>query len=395
MDKVPELLQLSRENKARFFIQFGGQGNSFLLEMKALYSKWPELEDFFQTVFLAIHDFLERPDIERDREKFYPYGFDLKKWLNNEDLPPSEYLYTAPISFPSNMITQLAYYYLVDKMGLNMKEILANTVALTGHSQGLQAAVAVGLGKSGDEFLEIAYKFIKWFAVAGYMMQDVYGIVKVPPEMEEKSVEMDGQKPTCMVVCSGMKQKDLQQLLDDFNRQNSHYHLEIALYNSPTFFVLSGHLPNIFYFRKEHFDLWQEKNWGWNYLDVSAPFHRDGYVSDAAPRLLNDEVSLEIPYLGKDLVVPVISYYTGKNLQTKGHLIPLMTFTLIDKPLYWKKAIAPLLNDQSITHVLDFGPGKISSMLTKSYLNKESPVQVLSVTGSTGVKKALKEAVLE
>lgn len=388
--KTPELLQLARKGKAKFFIQFGGQGTSYLRQLKDLYNKWPEMQDYFQASFTAINKIMARPDIQETKHIFFPYGFDLEKWIRGEDVPPLEYLTSAPISFPCNQITQLAYYHLLDIKCLHMQEVLEHTKAATGHSQGLQAAVAIALGKYKYDFLEILSNFVQWFGVAGFYLQRSYGIIKIEDDVANRSYALDHQKPTPMCVVAGMTFDELNELVEHFNDSHNGSPLTISLHNGPQIFVLSGHGVDIFLFREEYYAYWNEKKWSWNYLDVSAPFHRDDFVAFALPLIMRDRVSELFNYQGKDLTLPVISFYDGKNLQEAGSLNPILTTTMAIKPLYWDKAVHTLLEDEEITHVLDFGPGKISSMLTKNLMGERlKNLQIIAITGSTAVKKLL------
>lgn len=389
---IPYLLKEAQANRAKFFLQFGGQGTSYLRQLKDLYTKWPQTHEYFETAFEAIAKTMSRPDVQETRHIFFPYGFDLKKWILGEDIPSLEYLTSAPLSFPSNQITQLAYYYLLDVEGFDMAEVLDHSVAVTGHSQGLQAAVAIALGKHKQDFLEVLSNFVQWFGVAGFLLQRAYGIAIMDDAIKEISYQLDRQLPTAMVTISGMSLEQLKELVTNFNETQDIAPLTISLHNGPQLFVLCGHAADLFLFRKHYHSLWQEKNWSWSYLDVSAPFHRDDFFQFALPQLMNDEVSKLFPYSGKDLVLPVISFYDGKNLQEHGELNLLLTKTMALMPLYWSKAIAPLFHDSTITHILDFGPGKISSMLTKSLLADANtkPLEMIAITGSTAIKKLLK-----
>lgn len=385
---VPELLKQARKNEVKFFLQFGGQGTSYLRQMKDLYVKWPQMKDYFHTAFEAIAKMMTRPDIQETRHIFFPYGFHLEKWIMGENVPPFEYLTSAPVSFPCNQITQLAYYYLLDKEGLDMQEVLAHTSATTGHSQGLQAAVAIALGRYKDDFLDILWRFVQWFGVAGFLLQRAYGIAEIDDDILNRSYALDNQAPSSMCVVAGMNYDQLNELVEKFNNTHDVAPLTISLHNGPELFVLCGHGDDMFQFREYYYSLWAENNWAWNYLDVSAPFHRDDFFAYALPQLINDDISKLFPFTGKDLVVPVISFYDGQNLQEKEDLNLILTETMAFKPLYWEKAIHPLFEDKDITHVLDFGPGKISSMLTKNLLG-ENKKQVIAITGSTNVKKLL------
>ncbi len=387
---TPALLRLARSHKAKFFIQFGGQGNSFLPELRILYSKWPELQEYFQVAFEAVQAIMRRPDVQEDLHVHYPYGFALQNWLEQRDVPPTPYLFTSPISFTGTQITQLAYVYLLNARGFHINEILSHTRAVTGHSQGMQSALALALGKENNDFLELMSGFTQWFGVAGYLMQKTYGIAKLEEEIIRESTEMDRQPPTPMCVISGPEEKQLQEYIDKFNQNKKLPEIEIALFNGPTLFVLSGDPLHLFRFRQRHLQIWKQHKWTWNYLDVSAPFHRKGFISHAVDLIIHDNVARFFPYRGSDLRLPLISYYDGSNFQQKGELAPLMIQTLAERQLYWIKAIHPLFTDPDITHILDLGPGKISALLTKSLLRDPAP-EMISVTGSTGIKKILQE----
>ena len=61
---TPLLLRQAQQKRAHFFLQFGGQGNSYFMEMKRLYKSHPELSDFFGYCFDALEEGMAFKDIK-------------------------------------------------------------------------------------------------------------------------------------------------------------------------------------------------------------------------------------------------------------------------------------------------------------------------------------------
>ncbi|MFN3604956.1 MAG: hypothetical protein ACK4UJ_09630 [Leptonema sp. (in: bacteria)] len=393
---IPYFLSEGRRNK-KFFIQFGGQGNSFLKELQILYEQ-KDLKEFFDVAFDAIQFCLSREDIKSELDIYYPKGFPLKAWLEKKETPAENYLSNCTITFPGNQITQLGTLYLFTKYGYEPDEFLNYVHSTTGHSGGLQASVIFALGKKGKDLLNIIYKFIIWYTIAAYHAQKAYGFPQVDKELLEWSLTYDRHHPYPMVVVAGMEFEEISTLIEKFHNcypEVNEFPLKISLINGKNIFVVTGHAKDLVSFRREFYSLFLEKKIQWNYVPVSIPFHRSDTMKEKIIDFFNDEACKSLGITGKDLKIPVISFTDGSNLQYKENIPVYLADIMMNQVLYWEKSISPLLSSQShIDYVLDFGPGKITTILTKTalqYYGLLDRVSVISFVGRSGISQMLKK----
>lgn len=393
---IPFFLSEGRRGK-RFFVQFGGQGNSFLKEMQILYER-EELKEFFEVAFDAINYCLNRNDIKSESKTFYPEGFPLKDWLEKKKLPTESYLSLCTITFPGNQITQLGNFYLFIKNGYDPDEFLNYVHSTTGHSGGLQASVIFALGKKGKELLEIIYKFIIWYTVAGYHSQKAYGFHKIPDDLLNWSLLHDKHHPYPMAVVANIEFDQLSSLIENFHGRYPEvieFPIKISLINGKNIFVITGHSKDLILFRKEFYSYFIQNKIQWNYIPVSIPFHRFDTMKEKIFDFYEDPACKNLSITGKDLKIPVISFTNGENLQNIENIPVYLADVMMNQVLYWEKSISPLLNEENqIDYVLDFGPGKITTILTKNAIqnlkNKEK-VSIISFVGRSGISHILKK----
>lgn len=384
---TPHLLRQAQQNKAHFFLQFGGQGNSYFMEMKRLYKSHPELSDFFGYCFEALKEGMAYKDIRNS--DIFPHGFALNEWLEEKNQPPVEYLSHCSISLPGVEITQLAYYFLLVKAGYSSAELLKHTAGLTGHSQGVLSAVYVALGLEGDAVKEAIRKHVLFLLFGGFRCQEIYPIRVLPEEIRTESLKLDLQLPTPMAATSGISLKRLQEILDIYNKNlPEEFSVTVSLINTDELFVISGREEDIFQIRKETEREFEENKYRWSYLDISAPFHCH-MMPDALIKFREDLDRIGYNYRGSDLKVPVYSTHDGKNLQEMDKIGEHLFLLQSSLSLNWPLSIAELKRNKEVTHVIDFGPGKISSIFTQQILNESSPVEIISAANKRGLKQLL------
>eukprot|EP01043_Picozoa_sp_COSAG02_P016359 COSAG02_NODE_717_length_18070_cov_20.762700_8_plen_259_part_00 len=95
----------------------------------------------------------------------FEHGFDVLRWAqgSKEDGMPLSYLNSVAVSMPLTLVIQLATYLFCwekcdNDFGLNGETFVDGA---TGHSQGLAAAMVVGLGCTLDNFHKEAIRFAK------------------------------------------------------------------------------------------------------------------------------------------------------------------------------------------------------------------------------------------
>lgn len=391
---LPALLEKAKSGEARFYVQFGGQGNSFLKEMQILYER-PELREFFDVCFQAIHDCLARPDIREDFALYYPRGLPLKEWLEKTTRPHDEDLYLCTITFAGNQITQLASYVACVLGGYTPAAFYPYVSSGTGHSGGLQASVFSALGLEGKALLDAVYTFIVWYTIAGFHSQRAYGFPVVPPDVLEEIVKLEREPPRPMAVSAGPSTEELQALIDEFNRSGPYesFPVEISLINTRHINVLTGHSGDLGRFRLKYLSLFEEKGYTWNFVNVSIPFHRPDSMGPKIQGFFDDPACKAFPFAGRDLKYPIHSFYDGTDLRTMGWLGEYLADVMMSMPLYWEKSLRGLLEDPTITHILDFGPGKVTTILTKTILEERGrSAEIHSAVGRAGIRKMLESS---
>ncbi len=394
---LPVLLEGARAGQNRFFVQFGGQGNSFLKEMQILYER-PELSSFFDVCFEAIDHCLRREDIREVADQFYPRGFPLKQWLEKTIRPDDEDLYLCTITFAGNQITQLGSYIAAVAGGYRPEVFYPYISSGTGHSGGLQASVFSALGLEGQDMLEAVYRFIVWYTIAGFHAQRAYGFHDVPADVMERIFEVEREAPRPMAVVTGPTTEELQEYVDAFNRSGPYesFPVRISLVNTDNINVVTGHAADLARFRLQYLSLFGERKYSWNFVNVSIPFHRPDTMGEAIHGFFADEACRSFPYRGSDLQYPIYSFYDGRDLREMDRLGEFLADVMMSMPLYWDQALRGLLDDPTITHVLDFGPGKVTTILTRTILEQQGrKAELLSAVGRAGLRRILERQALQ
>jgi malonyl CoA-acyl carrier protein transacylase len=385
LNHVPLLRQAALRGDARFFAQFGGQGNSFLPELRRLYAENESLRPFFEACFDALRDAQLRPDAHAARDLCYPHGFDLRDWLRGRNVPPESALSECTLSFPGTMLAQLAHLYLISLFGYPLADLARHSVACTGHSQGILAASAFALGVDSDgqphEVLQMCYEYLHWFAVAGFFVKTGYArrTPSLPAVTREFSYAIDGTLPRPMAVIFGPGRAQLDEWLSDFNRHHESTDpdlhgttLSVALINGPTVHVLAGHASDLCEFRRftlAHFP--PDGDYDWEYVPVTAPFHSAPHMRQIVQSFTRDPVCANFRYQPSDLKIPVISFVDGHDLRDDAVLGTTLAEALLLEPLDWDQALNAMPDDgPDVTHVIDFGPGRVSATLTRGYLER-------------------------
>ncbi len=387
----PLILRGARESGTRLFIQFGGQGAPFLGEMRKLYKDRPELAHFFKQCFQAIDEILAWDDFKDS--PWLAHGFALKRWLENEDVPPQDYLFTCTISLPCTEITQLAYYHVLLQNGYDSTELMKHSTALTGHSQGVLAATLTAMDLRGDEFDLALRRYIQHMLLCGLHCQDYFPIRELPADVVNKSMELDDEPPTPMVSIAGVGMDELQEMLNGINGELAPDHeITISLINTPDSLVLSGYQEDLVALRQRVIKRFTEMDYKWKYLEISSPFHSH-IMLPVLPILNADLKRIGFTYTGADLKFPVINTLDGKNLQdSEANLGELIFEHASSRRMDWPGCVRPLLEDEGITHVLDCGPGRVAKNFTRALLDAKNPdreVEILALARKNEMGAAL------
>lgn len=357
-------------NDSKIFIQFGGQGSNYFQEVQKLYKTKPELNRFFSTVFKALDEELEHDFIKESGS--LPRGLDFKRWLISGNPPEEKYLQSGPVSLPLIGATQLANLFLLFHHGFSIRDLKENIHGITGHSQGLLSAVYTALASDEEDLYLNLSKFIKYLLYLGVCSQKCYGSFELDKITEEKRLQMGEKNISPMAAVVGPSSQLLNEMVDELNKSlNLEEAVYISLYNTDTSSVLSARPYSLLKFKEKYQEKINANNWKFIVLKTSAPYHSP-YLEKSLDDMKGHIQRIGFSFKGDDLLVPVFSISDGRNLQHDGELAINLYKEMVLQTQYWKNAINSLLNDASISYVLDFGPGKISARLTGEYLKDAS-----------------------
>lgn len=214
----------------------------------------------------------------------YPLGLDFAKWLKKpETTPDSDYLLSAPVSFPLIALGQLASFYIACKIwGLTPGDVIESLQGSTGHSQGIIVAAGLATCRTWDDFEGTFRACLVALFFTGCRSQQQF-----PHKTSwQKMVQDDAasvEEPTPMMNVKHLPRAELEKQVKDFNQHlPRHQHVAIALVNGPANIVCGGPPESL-----KSFVSWLEdvkksqlkrkplsgKILETRYLPISAPFH--------------------------------------------------------------------------------------------------------------------------
>ena len=357
-------------NDSKIFIQFGGQGSNYFQEIYNLYKTKPELNRFFSTIFKTLDEELERDFIKESGS--LPGGLDINEWLISGNPPEDRYLQSGPVSLPLIGATQLANLFLLFDHGFSVRNIKENIHGITGHSQGLLSAVFTALASDEEDLYLNLSKFIKYLLYIGVCSQKCYGSFEIDEITEKKRLDMGEKDISPMVAFIGPSSQLLNEMVNEFNKSlNQEDAIYISLYNTNNSSVLSARPYSLLKLKEEYLEKINANNWKFIVLKTSAPFHSP-YMENSLDDMKDQIQRIGFSFKGEDLLVPVFSIFDGRNLQHDGELAINLYKEMVIQTQYWKCAINSMLNDTSVSYILDLGPGKVSARLTGEYLKGSS-----------------------
>lgn len=143
------LLRAADDEEASIYTVFGGQGNieEYFDELREAYTTYPS---FVRNLIESSADLLKTLSSSPEADKFYSKGLDIIGWLENRDAQPdTDYLVSAPVSFPLIGLVQLAHYQVICKaLGKTPGEVNERFNGTTGHSQGVVTAAVIASATS-------------------------------------------------------------------------------------------------------------------------------------------------------------------------------------------------------------------------------------------------------
>ena len=133
---------------ARVSLTFAGQGIGYLDEIVNLHAESARAATLIDAASDALQEMVQESAFVWSG--LYARGFNLAQWIDNENARPDmRYLSSASISMPLIFTAQVARYVAIHERGLD-KAFAAKTIgSVTGHSQGIMAAVLVAESPGG------------------------------------------------------------------------------------------------------------------------------------------------------------------------------------------------------------------------------------------------------
>lgn len=376
------LFREASDENAFIYAVFGGQGNieEYFEELREVYVIYPAFVEDFIT---AAAQHLQTLSRDPRAEKLYSKGLDVMRWLNNRDSQPdTDYLVSAPVSFPLIGLTQLAHYVVSCRvLGCHPGHIRERLSGATGHSQGVVTAAAISASKNWETFDRASKDALTILFWIGSRSQQAYPRTSLPPSVLQDSMDNGEGTPTPMLSIRDLPRKAVQDHIDATNEHlPNERHIAISLVNSARNFVITGPPMSLYglnlRLRKVKAPTGLDQNrlpfserklrFVHRFLPITAPFHSQ-YLSEAHKLIADDLKEITIP--SSSLGIPVFDTNTGKNLQEENfaNVVPELIRMITHDPVNWEQAtVFP-----RATHILDFGPGGISGLGVLTNRNKD------------------------
>ena len=311
-------------------------------------------------------------------------GLDVEKWLNATNKPPSkEYLNSAPVSYPLIFMTQIAKY--IEALScLKMDQCTAFSSGwlsgLTGHSQGLVAAVAVAMSDSNLSIVENSLSLLGYMVWHGYRSQSTLNFEIKQDKDQSPMLFVQGlsrellEKAIQKTKISLKTLFSLQKRVGILSENSDDVHeMHVALINGHDDFVVSGHPKGLLSLRdvieklsaksgisQARIPFSKRKpvtNVG--FLDTTVPFHC-AMNEEAADLISSDLERLGLFISSSSLLVPVLSTFDGSDMSQIPDDVNIMEVIVLAQSILENnlvKAITPICNS-GCSHLLEFGPGK-------------------------------------
>lgn len=347
-------------NNNKNIILFGGQSSDWLNELRMLSSS-PEVRDLLKNIEATLQKHIENPQLKSSgmlAQGVYPYS-----WISGQiPVPDSSYLSSSAVSQAMLFITSIAHSV---SDGI-FPDTMEGIGAISGHSQGVVAALSVSWGKK--VCLETAGIISVYLVYQGVRMQQSSGFF--PP-----AKAFDGTVLTPMLSISGIERPFLEKLLTGFEESVS-----ISLKNSYDRYVISGnpvHISAVLERLNKATDASSScsLSWDWEPLNVSGPFHSPHM---AIGRNLIDLDLQEIGFSFNDYK-PLCRVYgcdNGSRLDLLDdchrHLLDIQYTGTVD----WLKTLETISNENPGFSFIIPGPGEGLYKLTKSiFRGSSTPVK--------------------
>jgi malonyl CoA-acyl carrier protein transacylase len=262
--------------------------------------------------------------------------------------------------------------------------LIANTHSISGFSTGVVAAILASMNLPLDELCNVAIRVQAMFFWQGVRCQQSMFRFGARPELDGKLIDSIEGSPSCMASISKLELDQLQAEIEKF----SDYGIVHPAYELfPGRWIMAGLPENLAAFKQ--FLEMAQKGSEWKYIPSTIAAHCPflNYALETSPL---DAKRVGVSITGSDLKIPVWANDMGKDLRQSKDVIHDVMEAYFTKPAIWRKQIHPLLEENSMTYVLDFGPGPGVASLTENFL-KGTNIKVIRCTVPLGRKLLFNE----
>ena len=365
------LFRAAEDGRASIFAVFGGQGTdeSYFNELGAVYTIY---EPIVQNLFSSAAEHLRELIKEGCYNAHFSQGINFLDWLKNPPRRPhSQYITSAPVSFPLIGLLQLAHYKVVCHfLGRTPSEMHKSLSGTTGHSQGIVVAAVVAAAEDWQSFQTLSMKAIKVLLSTGVRSQEKFSASSLHPSVVQDALDHGEGSPTPMLSVRLLSQQRVRLLVREVNSYLPvESQIELSLVNGSENVVLTGPPMSLHGFNvrlramkaspdtnQARIPFSQRKPTVSNkFLPISVPFH-SSYLSEVAEAVDKDVANVTVS--GKELCIPVYATNDGEDLRLKGptNIVPHLVRMITEQELTWAQAV----QFPGATHIIDFGPGRLA-----------------------------------
>lgn len=402
---APPLFAAAEAGEARLAVLFGGQGASWLGELRELHATHLAVRALVRAASQRLR--ASAADVRLGGLATPARGFDLARWVEQpESAPPAEVLSSSLVSQAGIFVTSTARLVAMGERGFDLDALAALATAATGHSQGVMAALLFAEGHGFAGLVRRAAELASYFFWQGYRMQESFVLAAVPPTVRLAAEQAGIGEPSPMAAVAGLTSELLAQALAKFHAANPQLPaIDVSLDNGYVRKVLSGPPVSLVAFaralaafREGELQAFARGRLGrrplefrWEFVAATAPFH-SRYMEHSRRALPEDVAREGIRFSPAALRLPVLGN-DGTDLRLAagedGLLETLVRIQHVE-PVRWAEVCAAIRRShpQGVTHVLDYGPGDAVAKLTG--LNcRGFGVHVFALATETGRREAM------
>ena len=360
------LLERLVAGEVRAAVTFAGQATEPLEDLAALVATRPDVRPLVDAASEHLAGLATSP--EGAASGRFRHGLDVRAWADDPDAAPdAAYRRTSAVSHPLILLTQLARWHALWLDGLAEVWAAGGLVGVTGHSQGVLAALAVAEAPGGRlDDARVAHAL-----TLGLLQGAGLGGPSHPVR------GLDGGAVTPMAAISGASAERLQPSLDTVNATlPADQAVVVALHNTPTRVVVSGPPATLARLRaeldartrrEEHARRRGEHGGAplavtWSALPVELPFHHP-LQRPHLLRFLDRVAGQGLVPAGGAFGLAVLSPADGHDLRTEADVLAAAAATEYLEPVRWDRTVAAL-TERGADWVLDLGPGTDVARLT-------------------------------